>query len=1408
MKKILSILLSAMLILSTMTVLMLLPAVATTAKEPVNLIVNGDASMGNWSEQGYESVLDTTDPNYGFIVAGNAYGWRAAGFGANGPYANAAIWWYNTSVVFKDVFTGHTTGYPSLRANKWNQSMQDIKIEAGKTYKVSADLTFMPVENTANYTGSFDIAIANLGGKFVDGSTVKWTEVKGKDYDLCDANDAVYNSLYVDTSVEGFPTAVGTDGKTYWNFGDFKTYSFTFDSDDVIADYALTADSDNKYTVTVGIQNNSSLVLAIDNVSVYEVVNVTAEAGGVVNTDAVYTGTVNTLTAKPYYGNTFAGWYDEDGLVSTAATYTGVIDSDITAKFNVYNQVVDGNFEVNNGEGAAFFNKQYTAGNGGKNTVAAVPAGSSGIHGSYALYSAPATNATTNCDLINVPVTLKKNTDYVFHISYYSVDTAYPAYLSVHADNGNFTNAWTASAKLASYTYHWEKEGTTNLGGWTVEGTQSVSSLVRKQTHATVNGGANTWIDTWLVFNSGEDASIFDATSDTAEAWIAFGVANSVANTYYVDNVSFAEAASTAPGKLSVVAGANGSVTYNETAAYTPEAAKFAETNGAKQGAAVSNDQLVANGTRYAQIVTNTGSYTASPAEGFGFAGWYDADDTLVSKNATETFYTEGTYTAKFNPVPYASEGGILVENNDDTVTAKAYYGNTFDGWYDGEEKLTGGEYDTDTIAIEGNYGVVAKFTVNNLVANGNFDYDLDPLYYTGKGSGEIKTEADGNRYVQVTTSGNDFTAARIPFTLEQGKKYVISYKWRESVDENGASLSTAGTSFRKNLRYIDASNGSPWAALVFTSSKIWKSATKNNAMKQENLENGQDYAPLGAGTYLNLAEPGESADCWQRYSHDVKDWIYESILVDTTSLSYGETVLLANEGDTVKLGIMFGNNNANTQVIDIDDIVVGEYVARNFATHTDGGRPYVENPLTINGIQSTYNAIPLPDTLYEFDGWYDEDGALVSKEQSFVMTEAGNHMLKASFIIPKVDVNEEGSGDFEGDLDPSQVADKNNDTILEMVDYTEDQKALAGYDAATMGNSALKVTAASNEAHLDVSFPVEVTAGGKYLGHLKLLVESSAANDPTNESAALADASRFDAQFGSKAGSWSTVANALGTISMSNTLGKVHSEVAKESLYISHWFGAENEDRFNNDFVDVYYYIDAANIENGTYYLSLGLRNGGVFYVDNVTFIDINEMAPTMVGATMNTNVEDGDEIMYVTHVDLPSYVAISKVATYMAPTTKLANAHPERVQNFADDLGEEYVATATLEGRARVNMITDDDVPFRNGDLYSAFVGASKVTQTNKYSARSVITLTDASGNNLGITLATQNTVADSKIENGVYTRSINQVKRLNAKNAIDNGYAELAAQMITEIPGKALFNGAIAQVWEFVKAAFAAN
>jgi hypothetical protein len=117
---------------------------------------------------------------------------------------------------------------------------------------------------------------------------------------------------------------------------------------------------------------------------------------------------------------------------------------------------------------------------------------------------------------------------------------------------------------------------------------------------------------------------------------------------------------------------------------------------------------------------------------------------------------------------------------------------------------------------------------------------------------------------------------------------------------------------------------------------------------------------------------------------------------------------------------------------------------------------------------------------------------------------------------------------------------------------------------------------------------------------------------------------------------------------------------------------------------------------------------------------------------------------------------------------------------------------------------VLGEDGKAMKKGNFYTTYEGFDKMNPTARVLARTEISISDNYGNSLGVVLSTKNSDASKAIDNGVYSRSLTQMKRLSAKNYIENGYADLAAEMINPIDGKALWNCNIDEVWAFVLAA----
>ncbi len=755
MKKTLSIILAVLMIVGTLSVLTILP---TTAEEsgPVNLIVNGDFEGvdtngdGTVDKWGYDADDQAASTYPGEFVENRPYGWRTN----HATYGNAVTSYGSTIEP-----AGYITNYNNIvgSVNRGQIMFQDVRLEAGKTYVASAKLGFRPntEDPTAQTAWSIDM--------FMDAET-----------GITNANRSVVGT--VDWSVRKALAFEKIEGTDLYGAGDMTDETFTFNADDFIAANNLTPGADGKYHARLVIYNYSWSAAAtfcslIDDITLYECASISAGNGGYVtgDTDAT-TGEDFTVTAVPYYGNTFLGWYEGDTLVSSDVTYSGKLNKSIVAKFNVYNQIVDGNFESGTTAGQDFFNAKSNAANAGHNVVIDNPTGGT-VHGDKVLKVNPATAVNTNCDILTIPFQVKKNTRYVMHLSYYSVDLDGTGYVGLFSDT-SFQNGWTRSTYAKNVTYHWETEGSTNLGAWTVFGGHGLTyAMMRDQTHATVGAGKNKWIDYWVTFETGEETTIFADGQDTANMFFLFGVSNSTTNTYYVDNVSITEAKSTANDAIKAVAGENGTVSVAQSIL---DSVCYVANNNAKVGTA---STAVAGTEAYSQVAIAT--YTAKANNGFIFTGWYDENNNLVSTEATTTFSKNGTYTAKFGQGHACGDGGYLVDNGDGTVTAKAYYGNIFLGWYDGSTLKTADA----TVANNGAEKYTATFAVNNQIVDGAFDTAAGlEKWQANEYSNVFHIEdADGlsGKGMNAYSNGNSMMAIRYPLTVKKNTAYKLQFNMK-----------------------------------------------------------------------------------------------------------------------------------------------------------------------------------------------------------------------------------------------------------------------------------------------------------------------------------------------------------------------------------------------------------------------------------------------------------------------------------------------------------------------------------------------------------------------------------------------------------------------------------------------------
>ena len=149
MKKVLSVLLSVLLICGTVSVLFSLPATAGTG-ETANLIVNGDGNgVGGKEVYTDEDVANSSFP--GEILKNNACGW----YNNSSEWANVKVRYPHTFSENQRIFDNYSKNNV-LSVNNWSVALQAVELTPGKNYRMSIKAAVMPRE----------LAPSNSGGSF------------------------------------------------------------------------------------------------------------------------------------------------------------------------------------------------------------------------------------------------------------------------------------------------------------------------------------------------------------------------------------------------------------------------------------------------------------------------------------------------------------------------------------------------------------------------------------------------------------------------------------------------------------------------------------------------------------------------------------------------------------------------------------------------------------------------------------------------------------------------------------------------------------------------------------------------------------------------------------------------------------------------------------------------------------------------------------------------------------------------------------------------------------------------------------------------------------------------------------------------------------------------------------------
>ncbi len=799
MKKILSVLLSVILIIGTMTVLMSLP---TTAAPAENLIYHGDAegvmvddgNGGTVLKQKYTAEDVATSEYAGQIFENNLLGWRTC----STKYGNVIPQKVSDITGVPSGYFKNYSGEYAIRLHTNMQLLQDIELEMGKVYKVSAKVTTYP--NTIEASNRFfDMFIDNL-----EGCTENYNLPSGTDWNLATGHAEVMKSI---TDRFNNPTAVSTGSATK-GVGDFMEYSFTFKAKDFIKEYNLVANKNGNYDARFVVHNRTGYILLLDDVSIVEVdaasaAEISAEKGGYVKGELKTDGTESTITAVPYYGNAFLGWYDdEDKLVSQDATYTAVIEDSLTAKFDRRNLIDDGDFESGDPETLTKYENypNYTG-----NAPGVIEMDNPEIiERTGAEYGEKALSLTPNQgnsndkikDLFSIPVSVEAGKTYIWRFSYAFPNVGYDYskhYLQFSVDKavGGDPIGWGGTVE---YAWHAQKSSMPDID--TNSNTWSKNTPANKDAAArNYNGSAaGEWVYMYVIF-----------TADTTDTYhLTIGTPATAKDRFLIDNVSCTESTQTIAPTAVTVEG-EGTVSADETII---PAYRATQHNSAYQTVFQTREP----NPYYSQMYV---TYRAEPARGYMLDGWYNAEGVKVSNELDFLARSVGgTYTAKFviDTNKYVVDavvenvngikGGYVTDDitggeyyNGEVVNleAHAYKGNSFLGWYDEDGKQLSGKT-VYAHTIKENMTITAKFECNNLFSDSGYEnldgstdlWGADKEWYAAGATDSMDAfvftadSFDGNKALTISAPNVDITSSAM--AVEAGKTYHLAFDWRTTM--------------------------------------------------------------------------------------------------------------------------------------------------------------------------------------------------------------------------------------------------------------------------------------------------------------------------------------------------------------------------------------------------------------------------------------------------------------------------------------------------------------------------------------------------------------------------------------------------------------------------------------------------
>ncbi len=764
--------------------------------------------------------------------------------------------------------------------------------------------------------------------------------------------------------------------------------------------------------------------------------------GGAITTEEtqyIPEGELATVSATPYYGNGFLGWYEGSTLVSKNLNYSFAPTKDITltAVFDIKNMVENADAEVFSYQSVLTdsinnFTPKYNTADFGTASIIS----SGGIantdddFGDYVLKLTPSQATGSGAaskvkNLANFKMQVKKNTDYIIRFSYKFDDnanfstsgTTYALHMAVNAPDNRGKIPYNDTRHGIKWSFHSQQHATptdeTNskfksLYSWGgSDGYDANAEQCDKYFTDNGLGSKAVWQDVFVLVNPGEDANIFKNGSDEGIMFFSLGTHYNNTDFVLVDNILISEAK--ANDKSAVSALKHGSV---QNISPRSDENYYTYTDGKRGDSDVFTNRDTAN----VFYPTAYECFVATENAGAEFIGWFDENGERVSEEKRAYLLMTGKeYTAKFATDIAAEGGGVLVDNGDGTYTAKAFYGNKFLGWFDGTTSPYTFETLEPTLEKAGHLGYVAVFTNDNLIYDGDYEINAntakiynDYIDYDAAHTGVnaiVPTLSGSNpefgaSALQVTPNQASHASKRkglvnIPVTLEAGKTYL----WKFSYAITAATYNANRDFLYLSVDPADANGKVPWTSDGGTKYSYHVQLASHKGVNTNNYAWGNWQSD--AKTHYSLTKAVSS----------VNEWV--DMFVIFTAEANGTHFLTLGCDDSQTNAFLFDNMSCSVAAKNpaaLAKVTAGEngkvysYRTAEAAHITSATRGtadiYAKYVDTANSYYADMYAdyFATPDVGFLFDGWYDKGGALVTTSPVLRVKLVSNEEYTAKF--------------------------------------------------------------------------------------------------------------------------------------------------------------------------------------------------------------------------------------------------------------------------------------------------------------------------------------------------------------------------------------------------------------------------